>query len=47
MRQRLDMAALYRQARRRMPDTMNGTQPLPIPAECPVTLDEMLTEGAR
>jgi hypothetical protein len=45
MRQRLDMAALYRDARRRMPDTMDGTLPLPIPADCPVTLDEMLDEG--
>lgn len=44
MRQRLDMTALYRQARRRLPDTMDGTQPLPISADCPVTLDEILSE---
>ena len=47
MRQRLDMAALYRDARDGLPDTMYGTQPLPLPADCPVTLDEMLSEDAR
>jgi Domain of unknown function DUF29 len=30
MRQRLDMAALYRDALRRMPDTLDGTRPLPV-----------------
>ena len=47
MRQRLDMAALYRDARDGLPDTMYGAQPLPLPADCPVTLDEMLSEDAR
>ena len=47
MRQRLDMAALYRDARDGLPDTMYGIQPLPLPADCPVTLDEMLSEDAR
>ncbi|MFL5332587.1 MAG: DUF29 domain-containing protein [Geminicoccaceae bacterium] len=47
MRQHIDMAALYRDAREGLPDTMYGTPPLPVPADCPVTLDEMLTKGAR
>jgi Domain of unknown function DUF29 len=47
MRQRLDIAKLYRQALRRMPERMEGTNPLPIPVACPVTLDEMLSEGAE
>jgi hypothetical protein len=36
------MEKLYRQALRRMPDTIDGQQPLPVPAVCPVTLEEML-----
>jgi Domain of unknown function DUF29 len=44
MAQRTDMTRLYRQARQRMPDTMDGTLPLPTPADCPVTLDEILSE---
>jgi Domain of unknown function DUF29 len=44
MAQRIDMAKLYHRARRRMPATLDGTQPLPVPEICPVTLDEMLSE---
>ena len=33
---------IYRQALRRMPDTMDDQQPLPVPSACPVTLEEML-----
>ena len=44
MAQRIDMAKLYRDALRRMPDTIDGQPPLPVPQECPVTLDEMLSE---
>jgi hypothetical protein len=46
MAQRIDTAKLYRQALRRMPETLDGTHPLPMPATCPVTLAEMLSEGA-
>lgn len=46
MRQRLDIAKLYRQARRGLPETMDGTHPLPLPATCPVSLDELLSEDA-
>ena len=45
MRQRLDMAKLYRRALRAVPDTIDGTAPLQtIPTTCPVTLDELLSE---
>jgi Domain of unknown function DUF29 len=44
MAQRIDMAKLYRQARRAMPDTIDGTLPLPVPATCPVTLEEMISD---
>ena len=46
MAQRIDTAKLYRQALRRMPETLDGIHPLPMPATCPVTLAEMLSEGA-
>jgi hypothetical protein len=44
MAQRIDVAKLYRQARRGMPDTIDGTLPLPVPAACPVTLEAMLSD---
>jgi hypothetical protein len=43
MRQRIDMDRIYRHARRAMPETMDGTPPLPFPTELP-TLDELLAE---
>ena len=46
MRQRIDIADLYLRALRRMPDTMDGQAPLPVPGACPVTLDELLAEEA-
>lgn len=42
MRQRIDMARLYQRALRGMPDTIDGQASLPVPTECPVTLDELL-----
>jgi hypothetical protein len=44
MRQRIDLAKLYKRALRRMPETIDDQQPLPVPAECPVTLDALLAE---
>jgi hypothetical protein len=44
MTQRLDVEKLYRQARRGMPETIDGTAPLPVPAICPVTIQELLSE---
>lgn len=45
MRQRIDLARIYRRALRAMPDTIGGQPPLPVPQVCPVTLDELLGEG--
>lgn len=42
MRQRIDVAELYVRALRRMPSTIDGLPPLPVPPACPVTLDELL-----
>ncbi len=42
MRQRINVAELYTRAVRRMPATIDGLAPLPIPAGCPVGLDELL-----
>ena len=44
MRQRIDLAKLYRRALRALPDTIDGQPPLPAPQECPVTLDELMAE---
>ena len=44
MRQRLDLDRLYRQALRAIPAMMNGLPPLPLPRQCAVTLDELLSE---
>ena len=42
MRQRIDVADLYRVALAGVPETMDGLAPLPVPRACPVTLDELL-----
>ena len=44
MAQRIDVAKLYRQARRALPETLDGVAPQPVPEECQVTLDELLSE---
>jgi hypothetical protein len=44
MRQRIDLARIYRQARRAIPETMDEQAPLPTPEFCPVTLDELLSD---
>ncbi len=41
---RIDMAKLYRQALRRMPDTVDGEPPIPMPRACPVTLEQLLAD---
>lgn len=46
MRQRIDLAALYREVIDRLPETIDGEPPLPVPEACPVTLDELLAEPA-
>ena len=44
MRRRIDLDGLYADARRGLPETMDGLPPLPLPPMCPVTLDELLAE---
>jgi len=44
MRQKIDLAYLYRDALRRMPDTMDDQPPAAVPQVCPVTLEELLAE---
>jgi uncharacterized protein DUF29 len=44
MAQRVDVTKLYREALHRMPETMDGVPPLPVPDVCPVTLGEMLSD---
>jgi hypothetical protein len=44
MRQRIDIARLYRRARRALPRTIDGQLPLPVPDACSVSLDELLAE---
>jgi hypothetical protein len=44
MRQRIDLAGLYTDALAGLPETLDYQPPLPVPAVCPVTLDELLAE---
>jgi hypothetical protein len=44
MLQRLDLARIYRQARRALPTAMDGKPPLPVPEACPLTLDALLAD---
>ncbi|MBV8397115.1 MAG: DUF29 domain-containing protein [Acetobacteraceae bacterium] len=45
MRQKIDLAKLYRQALRLLPETIDGQPPLPVPPDCPVTLGELLADA--
>ena len=40
MRQKLDILGLYADALQGVPDTVDEQAPLPVPPNCPVTLDE-------
>lgn len=44
MRQRINLARIYRLARRGLPETIDRQPPLPTPEICPVTLDELLSD---
>ena len=44
MRQRIDVADLYRRALRAMADTIDGQPPLPVADVCPFTLDDLLAD---
>lgn len=42
MAQKIDITDLYAKALHALPETMDGQPPLPVPAVCPVALDELL-----
>jgi Domain of unknown function DUF29 len=44
MRQRLELARIYRQALRALPEKIDDQSPLPVPDTCRVTLDELLAD---
>ena len=44
MAQRIDVAALYRRALRRMPEVIDGEAPLAVPEACTMTLEELLAD---
>ena len=46
MRGKVDVGGLYSDALAGLPNLMDGQPPLRVPAACPVTLDELLSEGA-
>jgi hypothetical protein len=47
MRQKIDVADLYRDALARLPDSIDGLAPLPVDIVCPFsTIDELLTGEA-
>ena len=46
MRQRFDLALIYRRARDRFRRyQIDGQPPMPLPETCPVTLDELMTKA--
>lgn len=45
MRQKLDVARIYRRALAAVPDAIDGQPGLPVPPACLMTLDELLGEG--
>ncbi len=44
MRQSLDLAGIYADALRGLPDTVDDQPPLPVQQICPVTLDDLLSD---
>ncbi|HSU07481.1 MAG TPA: DUF29 family protein, partial [Acetobacteraceae bacterium] len=42
MRQKIDLAGLYLDARRVLPKAMNGLAPQPVAETCPMSLDQLL-----
>lgn len=45
MRQKIDVAQLYRDARDALPETVDGQPALHVPEECTVTLDQLLADS--
>lgn len=46
MWQKIDVADLYADAARALPETIDDVAPLPVPQDCPVTLEELLAAPA-
>ena len=46
MRAKIDVGSLYGDALAGLPDTMNEQAPLPVPAACPIALDDLLGDAA-
>ena len=44
MRQKIDVNAIYAKAVQLLPETIDGQPPLPVPEQCPVSLEELLSE---
>jgi hypothetical protein len=44
MRQKIDVAGLYSDALAGLPETIDGQPPLPVPPDCQVTLDDLLSD---
>ena len=44
MRQRIDLARIYRRALQRLPKQLDDLAPQPVPDTCPWTLDELLSD---
>jgi hypothetical protein len=44
MRPRIDIASLYADALAALPETVDGQPPLPVPADCRFTLDELVVD---
>ena len=42
MRQRIDLVLLYRQALRRLPDSIDSQPPASVPDTCPLTLEQLV-----
>lgn len=46
MKQRIDIAGLYADALKALPDTLDGQQPTPVPTDCPArSIEELLSEA--
>jgi hypothetical protein len=46
MRQKIDLVSLYADALAAMPESIEGQPPLSVAQVCPVTLDELLSDGS-
>ncbi len=44
MRQRINLDRIHRRALRRLPASIDGQPPRPVPDQCPMTLDELLAD---